>query len=146
MHSLRSSIQSVSVKRASQQQQQQSTKSHSTNISSGTTTTSSVQKSESILESLSEQHKILAQTSSISSVMTTAQIKMNSKLTQHQLITKGKGGSFDYSSLNSDDVFEIGSTEEIPPALPVKTRKKSASFKERHVSTYDNVEEAELTE
>lgn len=143
MHSLRSSIQSVSVKRTSQQQQHQINKSVATNISSATLST--IQKSESILESLSEQHTISTQTTAHSSVMTTAQVKMGSKYTSHQLIAKGD--SFDMGSLNNDDVFESsGSTEEIPPALPVKTRKKSGSFRERHMSTYDNVEEAELTE
>lgn len=160
MHSLRSSIQSVSLKRTSQQtqhQQQQITKSNTTNISSGTSTTSSlaaatatstssstVQKSESILESLSEQHTISAQTSQVSSVMRAAQIKMGSKFTHHQLI--GNDDSFDNGSHNSDEVFESGSSEDMPPALPVKTRKKSGSFRERHMSTYDNVEEAELAE
>lgn len=51
--------------------------------------------------------------------------------------------SIDRNSIDlNDDVFVQG---DIPPALPVKTRRKSTR-RERHISQYDNVEENESNE
>lgn len=51
--------------------------------------------------------------------------------------------SIDRNSIDlNDDVFVQG---DLPPALPVKTRRKSTR-RERHISQYDNVEENETNE
>lgn len=51
--------------------------------------------------------------------------------------------SIDRNSIDlNDDVFMQG---DVPPALPVKTRRKSTR-RERHISQYDNVEENEANE
>lgn len=51
--------------------------------------------------------------------------------------------SIDRNSIDmNDDVFMQG---DVPPALPVKTRRKSTR-RERHISQYDNVEEMEANE
>lgn len=149
MHSLRSSIQSVSTtKRTSQTQ-------HKT--FSNITTSSSVQKSESILESLSEQTQFTQQ----KSVTTVQKIKTGQRMAMQEIKSNSEQevfleksmniGNFSamskLDSFNCDDVFDSAIIEngDIPPALPVKTRKKSTK-RERHVSTYDNVEDAEVAE
>lgn len=59
------------------------------------------------------------------------------------LSSLSKLASIDRNSIDlNDDVFMQG---DIPPALPVKTRRKSTR-RERHISQYDNVEENETNE
>lgn len=159
MHSLRSSMQSMSTKRSSEQSDQssksasmQSTefttmKSDST-MSPATMTTCGVNvfdhSSTSSFTAVTAQQRTMAciSSSNISTCSDSSSSLLNSSVSQSNLVRTS-----DVQLQMKCDVIEptIGCdvvTDEEPPALPVKTRQRSTR-RERHNSHYDNVEETD---
>lgn len=86
----------------------------------------------------------LAKQSSSETVKTAdSEFSKQKSINMASLSSFSKLTSIDRNSIDlNDDVFVQG---DIPPALPVKTRRKSTR-RERHISQYDNVEENESNE
>lgn len=87
--------------------------------------------------------KLAKQISSETVKTTDSEFSKQRSINMSSLSSLSKLASIDRNSIDlTDDVFMQG---DIPPALPVKTRRKSTR-RERHISQYDNVEENETNE